>query len=219
VTFGRAESSTYGISAVTEENDRIVFEINAEQVAIKSVGLYNVLNAGAAFAVGELCGVEIDRVREALIETEPIPGRAKVYRGRGIVLIDDSYNANPTSMRAAIDALTRLSTGRKVAVLGDMAELGVFSDAAHRELGAYVAGRDVDALYWVGENADLVAEGFTGEGTRKRFKSFQDVDDLLPELETEIKPDDVILVKASRSCRLDRVVDGLLASVLEAKDD
>ncbi len=214
VTFGRAESSTYGISSVVNEGDRIVFDVNGEAMAIKSIGLHNVLNAGAAYAVGELCGVEIDRIRDALIETEPIPGRAKVYRGRGIILIDESYNANPTSMRVALDALSRLSTGRKIAVLGDMAELGAFSDAAHRDLGNYIAGQAVDILYWVGKNGGLVKEGLSG----KTLKSFENIDDLLCDLEKEIKPEDVILVKASRACRLDKVVDGLISTVLESGD-
>jgi len=218
VTFGRAESSAYRITAIEEEDDRIAFEINGEPMAIKSIGLYNVSNAGAACAVGELCGVELERIREALIETEPIPGRAKVYRGQGIILIDDSYNANPTSMRAALDALSRLSSGRKIAVLGDMAELGGFSDAAHRDLGVHIAGLSVDVLYWVGENGGLVEEGLSSQNSRMKFKLFKDLEGVIGELETEIKKEDVILVKASRSCQLDRVVDGLLDKALEERN-
>ncbi|UCG51875.1 MAG: UDP-N-acetylmuramoyl-tripeptide--D-alanyl-D-alanine ligase [Candidatus Latescibacterota bacterium] len=217
VTFGHGETSTYGISSVAEEGDRIVFEMNGEPMAIKSIGLYNVLNAGAAYAVGELCGVELDRIREALLDTEPIPGRAKVYRGRGVVLIDDSYNANPTSMRAALELLSRLS-GRKIAVLGDMAELGAFSDTAHRDLGVHLARVAVDVVYWYGDNGDLVEEGFSSEGADKTFQCFRRLNELLDKLGSEVKTDDVVLVKASRACQLDRVVDGLLGTVLKEKN-
>ncbi|MEJ2721817.1 MAG: UDP-N-acetylmuramoyl-tripeptide--D-alanyl-D-alanine ligase, partial [bacterium] len=180
VTFGRAETSTYRIGSVEEKSDRIAFEVNGEPQEINSLGLYNVSNAGAAYAVGELCGVELERIREALFETEPIPGRSKIYRGGGIVLIDDSYNANPTSMRAALDVLSRISSGRRIAVLGDMAELGEFSDEAHRDLGAHLAGTAVELVYWYGVNGDLVKEGLAGG---KSYQSFGRLDELVEELE------------------------------------
>jgi UDP-N-acetylmuramoyl-tripeptide--D-alanyl-D-alanine ligase len=215
VTFGRAESSTYRIGSLEEKGDSLGFEINGEPLRIKSLGRYNVLNASAAYAVGELCGVELERIREALVETEPIPGRSKIYRGRGIVLIDDSYNANPTSMRAALDVLSRISLARRIAVLGDMAELGTFSDDAHRDLGAHLAGVDVDLVYWLGANGGFIEEGLAG---KKIFKAFAQLDALVDDLETELKTDDVVLVKASRACHLDKVVDRLLANVLKEEN-
>ncbi|UCH83201.1 MAG: UDP-N-acetylmuramoyl-tripeptide--D-alanyl-D-alanine ligase, partial [Candidatus Latescibacterota bacterium] len=141
--------------------------------------------------------------------------RSKIYRGCGIVLIDDSYNANPTSMRAALEVLGRISLGRKIAVLGDMAELGEFSDDAHRELGAHLSSVPVDIVYWLGANGGLVKEGIAG---RKPIKTFDRLDALVGELEPELKPDDVVLVKASRSCHLDKIVDRLLETVLKEED-
>jgi UDP-N-acetylmuramoyl-tripeptide--D-alanyl-D-alanine ligase len=215
VTFGRAEASAYRITSLEEKGDSLEFEINGEPLRIKSLGHYNVLNASAAYAVGELCGVEMERIREALFETEPIPGRSKIYRGNGIVLIDDSYNANPTSMRAALGMLARITLGRRIAVLGDMAELGTFSDSAHRDLGAHLAGVDVDLVYWLGDNGGFIEEGLAG---KKIFKSFEQLDALIGDLESEVKTDDVVLVKASRACHLDRVVDRLLTNVLKEED-
>ena len=215
VTFGRTEESTYRIGSLTESSDSLAFEVNGEPLRINSLGRYNVLNASAAYAVGEICGVEFERIRDALFETEPIPGRSKIYRGRGVVLIDDSYNANPTSMRAALEILSRISLGRRIAVLGDMAELGKYSDDEHFKLGAHLARVNVDLVYWLGENGRIVEKGLAG---KKTFKSFAVLDELVSELETEAKTDDVILVKASRACHLDRVVERLLVSVLKEEN-
>jgi len=215
VSFGRSESSTFRIAGVTEEEGRYRFEINGEQMEIGTVGAYNILNAGAAYAVGELCGVEPDRVREALAEAEAIPGRAKVHRGKGIVLVDDSYNANPTSMRAALDSFSRLKAERRIAVLGDMGELGAFSEEAHRDLGRYAALQPVDILCWFGENGRLVGEAFSRAAPGKAFKAYAKLDELIRYLEREVRAGDAVLVKGSRACHLDKVVNGLLESVLE----
>jgi UDP-N-acetylmuramoyl-tripeptide--D-alanyl-D-alanine ligase len=215
VSFGRSESATYRIAGVEEDEGRFRFEINGERMELGTVGEYNVINAGAAYAVGELCGVEPERIREALTEAEAIPGRAKVYRGKGVVLVDDSYNANPTSMRAALDSFSRLKAARRIAVLGDMGELGDFSDDAHRELGAYAARLPLDALVWYGDNALLVGEGFSRAGSGKKVRPYGNLDELVRDLKNEIRAGDAVLVKGSRACHLDKVVNGLLEAVLE----
>lgn len=215
VSFGRADSATYRISGVTEDEGRFRFEINGQAMELGTVGAYNVMNAAAAYAVGELCGVEPERAYEALTEAEAIPGRAKVYRGKGVVLVDDSYNANPTSMRAALESFSRLKAERRIAVLGDMGELGDFSDDAHRELGYYAALQPLDTLIWYGENAGLVGEGFSRAKAGKRVRPYTNLADLVRDLRNEIRAGDAVLVKGSRACHLDKVVNGLLETVLE----
>ncbi len=213
VTFGCEESSTYRIAHVSCDEGMIRFEINGVPLEIATVGAFNVSNAAAAYAVGELCGVESDRIRSALAEVESIAGRSKVYRGRGIVLIDDSYNANPTSMRAALESFGRVTAKRRITVLGDMAELGAFSEDAHRDLGVQLKKSAVDAVYWFGENGRLVERGL--RGGKKKFASYSSLDDLAADLEKELSVGDAVLVKASRACHLDEVVDRLLESVLQ----
>ena len=215
VSFGQSDAATYRITGVTEDEGRFRFEINGQQMELGTVGAYNVANAAAAYAVGELCGVEPERIREALTEAEAIPGRAKVYRGKGVVLVDDSYNANPTSMRAALDSFSRLKAQRRIAVLGDMGELGDFSDAAHRELGSYAASQPLDALIWYGANAGLVGEGFARAKPGKKVRPYTDIAELIRDLREEIRAGDAVLVKGSRACHLDKVVNGLLDTVLE----
>jgi UDP-N-acetylmuramoyl-tripeptide--D-alanyl-D-alanine ligase len=217
ITFGLADDSTYRISGVSGNAEGIRFAVNAVPVEIRGIGSYNVPNATAAYAVGELCGVEIDSIRAALSEAEPMARRAKMYKGRGIVLVDDSYNANPTSMRAALDSFVRLDAKRRIAVLGDMAELGEFSDAAHRDLGAYLADCPVDAVYWYGENGRIVS-GALRSGKIK-FEWHRNVEELVRVLGEEIRAGDSVLVKASRACYLDRVVDALLDAVLRQARD
>jgi UDP-N-acetylmuramoyl-tripeptide--D-alanyl-D-alanine ligase len=215
VSFGRSEASTYRVAGGIEEEGRFRFEINGVGVELRTVGAYNLLNAGAAYAVGELCGVETENIREALAEAEAIPGRAKVHRSNGIILVDDSYNANPSSMRAALESFVRMAAKRRIAVLGDMAELGAFSDDAHRELGKFAALQPLDILFWYGENAGLVVDGFASGHPKGIIRTYACLDDLTRDLAREIRPGDAVLVKASRACHLDEVVAGLLATIFE----
>jgi UDP-N-acetylmuramoyl-tripeptide--D-alanyl-D-alanine ligase len=216
VTFGYADNSTFRLSAVEGADDHIRFQVNGEAVKITSFASYNVLNACAAFAVGDICGVESDRVREALGECEPMAGRSRVYRARGLTLVDDSYNANPTSMRAAISALVARAAVRRVAVLGDMAELGSFSDEAHRELGTFIARSGVDVVFWLGEQAAHVEEGM--KGTKIEFHGFGKPAGLVRSIAAKLREGDVILVKASRAAALDRVADEIRQTSLKEAD-
>ena len=208
VTFGESDASSYRITAVEERDDGYAFQVNGESVSVRRFGRYNVHNACAAFAVGEICGVEVESIREALLETEPMQGRAIVYSSPDFTLIDDSYNANPTSMRAAVDSLAARPSGRRIAVFGDMAELGEFSDDLHRDLGNYVAAAGVDVLYWFGRSGGVVKEGAIGK-KGVEVHVFEDFDELVDALERSLAAGDAVLVKASRSSRLDRAVERL----------
>ena len=213
VTFGEGEASTYRVSHVEEGDEGYRFQVNGEPVAIRRFGRYNVNNACAAYAVGEICGVEIESIRDALLETEPMPGRALVYASDDYTIIDDSYNANPTSMRAAVDSLVARAQGRRVAVLGEMGELGEFSDDLHRELGNYIAEAGIEMVFWLGAQGDVVKEGSVGKkGVDVRV--FDSIDGLTTDLKDALAPGDTVLVKASRASQLDRVVAALRADLL-----
>ena len=205
LTFGDGDSCNFRISGIEDTADRIDFTVNDQMLTIKSYGSYNVLNATAAFAVGDVCGVEPERARVALAEAEPIRGRARLYRARGIVLIDDSYNASPTSMRASLESLGRMEGKRRIAILGDMAELGSYCDGEHRKLGLFLARSPLDRVYWLGSSGRHVSEGMGIAGDRS-VRVFETLDELYASVESEIKPGDVVLVKASRTASLDKVV-------------
>jgi UDP-N-acetylmuramoyl-tripeptide--D-alanyl-D-alanine ligase len=130
----------------------------------------------------------------------------------GVTLINDAYNANPTSMRAAINALTDVETaGRRVAVLGDMAELGSLSELAHFRLGEQVAVSGIDRLVTVGERARRIAEGARAAGMPpEAVLACPTTDEATKVLDDMLAPDDTVLVKASRSMNLERVVEGIV---------
>jgi UDP-N-acetylmuramoyl-tripeptide--D-alanyl-D-alanine ligase len=212
-TFGFDEDSTYRLGSITEHGDNIEFTVNDEPMSIMSYGIYNVVNAGAAFSVGELCGVEVSRIRSALAEAEPVRGRAQIHRTPDMVVIDDSYNANPTSMRSSIDGLARFPGRKHIAVLGDMAELGEYTEPAHKELGEYIAEAPVDAVYWLGPSGSFVESGIRG---RRSITVVDTLERLIAAVQRDLKPGDVVLVKASRSAELDRVVSRLLSVAEES---
>jgi UDP-N-acetylmuramoyl-tripeptide--D-alanyl-D-alanine ligase len=208
-TFGYGNGCDYRITSVKNTADSWEFEIGGQLVAMKTAGRHNLLNAAAALAVGELCGVALELGRSALSDVQPLGGRGRVIRTGGITLYDDSYNANPGSLRAALTALLNYDGRRRLAILGDMNELGDFSRTAHRELGEFMADLGLDLIFWIGDFGDEVADGYrrmAGSGQLAVLPAGTE-----PAAVTgAVRPGDVVLVKGSRACRLERFVDGLL---------
>jgi len=169
-------------------------------------GIHNVRNALAAVAVARTLGLEADAIRAGLAAVRPVPGRLNPRRGKGGVrLIDDSYNANPDSVQAAIAVLVGLP-GRHWLVLGDLGELGPESAELHRGLGAIARAAGVDRLFTLGALSAAATEAF-GPGARH----FTDQAALVRALEAALGPDDLVLVKGSRLAAMDRVADALCA--------
>jgi UDP-N-acetylmuramoyl-tripeptide--D-alanyl-D-alanine ligase len=128
-----------------------------------------------------------------------------------VLLIDDSYNANPQSMRNALETLARLDThGRRLAVLGQMGELGDESDEAHREAGRLAGSLGLDEVFLLGPMAELTAEGAREAGLAEgRIRVFNDHDSLARSLRARIAKGDRILVKGSRAARMERIIEAL----------
>ncbi len=188
----------------------------AGEVAIEMplLGRHMVANALAAAAAAGAAGATLDDVRAGLAALQPVPGRLHPQRlslpgGGAITLLDDSYNANPGSVRAAIDLLAD-APARSWLLLGHMAELGDDEREQHADIGAYAAQSGVDALWAVGPRAALVAEAF-GDGGR----AFDDRDAIARELPAQLKDGDVVLVKGSRSAAMDRVVQQMTQQLLD----
>lgn len=208
-SFGRSPAADFRLANVAFADGLLSFTVNGEPVSLAAVGDYNALNACAAFAVGDICGVESARLREAFLSVRPGPGRGKLHTLAGVTIIDESYNASPSSMRASLAMLAGLSAGRRVAVLGDMKELGRSSDAAHRGIGEEVARLGIDHVYWLGEEGKTVAAGAAGAVVH----IIADVAQLVAAVVADARGGDVILVKASRACKLDEFVVGLVAAL------
>lgn len=181
--------------------------------ALNLRGLHNVSNACAAAAVGRASGMSLAAVADALAHAEPEAGRQEVLRARGgFTVVNDAYNANPDSMRASLNTFCALEVpGRRVAVLGDMAELGDFARACHAGIGELAARLPLDRLVCVGELAACIADAAEKAGMDAgRIVRAATISDVLGELDTCIEPGDAVLVKASHCMGLERVVEGLV---------
>lgn len=163
--------------------------------------------AASAAAVGLIFGVNFLNISEALRRYKPASHRMELMQGvRGSLIIDDSYNASPLSVQAALHALKDLPGKRKIAVLGDMLEIGKYTIQAHEKVGQ-IAGKIADVLVAVGPRAKFIAEGMRKTGVRKVVMEFDTWEDAREPVQELIKRDDLVLVKASRAVKLDKIVE------------
>lgn len=170
-------------------------------------GRHSVPNALYALAVAAELGVDPAAARDGLAVFQPMPGRLNVRASAGVHILDDSYNANADSMRAALQTLSDLPcTGRRVVVLGDMAELGPHSESAHEEVGIFAAEKGMDAVWTLGRYAAITARAAGPDVGR----AFPDLGTAAAALVQTLRAGDAVLVKASRSSGLDRLVEILL---------
>ena len=180
--------------------------LGVEQVQLNLLGGHNVANALAAAAAAYALGVSLFGIKTGLEAVLPVKGRAVAQLTvTGLRIIDDTYNANPTSMCAAVDILAAFS-GRTVLVLGDIGELGEWAEQGHREVGAYAADK-VSALYAVGP---MMAHAVTAFGHQARH--FANQADLIKALRAEHETNTTILIKGSRSAAMENVVAALCGS-------
>ena len=173
------------------------------EVELQLAGRHNQMNALAAIAAAQMVGAGPDALRAGLEQLQPVKGRLCPLPGRdGVGLVDDSYNANPDSVAAAIEVLAS-APGRRFLVLGELAELGSGTDSFYREIGESAQRAGIDSLYAVG-CAGLAADSFGAGGRR-----FDDLRPLIDKLSDELQAGDRVLVKGSRSAAMERVVDAL----------
>jgi UDP-N-acetylmuramoyl-tripeptide--D-alanyl-D-alanine ligase len=221
-----AEVVTYGFAADAEVRadevesagaDGMWFTIVARgerrTVTIPTLGRMAVHNALAATAVGLSSGISLELVATALADGWSAPHRATLLRAGGVTIVDDSYNASPGSVLAALELLAGIA-GRRIAVLGEMLELGDEQQAGHERVGV-AAAAIVDRLVVVGSGASGIARGALDAGlATDKVVEVEDRDGAMAELQRSLRPGDVVLVKASRGIKLDVLVDDLQASLL-----
>lgn len=187
------------------------FRIGRTQFRLQVPGRHNVYNALAAIAVGIHHRVPKARIAEALAGFTASKNRLQVKRLAGLTVIDDCYNANPSSTKSALATLGSIRTqGRRIAVLGDMLELGGEGDRLHKEIGHYLVEMGVDELFTFGSLSRHINQGARDKGLpRGRAHHFADFDLLCEELLKTVSSGDAVLVKASRGMRLERVFEFL----------
>jgi UDP-N-acetylmuramoyl-tripeptide--D-alanyl-D-alanine ligase len=209
VTFGVDKAADFRAAGVSESLTDAGFRVNFtlqsplgdRAVQLNVGGRHNVRNATAAAAAAVQAGATLDDVVRGLAAMHPVSGRLQPVRTRqGARLIDDSYNANPSSMRAGIDVLTQLP-GKSWLVMGDMGELGEHAQASHVEIGAYARARGVQCLFAVGPLSRLAVDAFGAGATW-----YADTQSLARAVDEKLAADITLLVKGSRFNRLERVV-------------
>lgn len=174
-------------------------------VEIPLPGEHMVYNALAAVSVGTILGLTKEELVEGIASVESVGGRSHIINAEKYTIIDDCYNANPVSMKAAIDLLTMANT-RKVAVLGDMFELGENEKALHEEVGRYAAEKKIDCIICTGELSAQMYEGAKASASVSKVIYCKDREDLLSQIVNYIQPLDTILVKASHGMHFEEVV-------------
>ena len=180
------------------------------QVLVPMPGRHMVYNALAGAAAGLTYGLSLDEIKKGIESFESLSVRFHIVETSRYTVIDDCYNANPVSMKASLQVLQE-GTGRRVAVLGDMGELGTDEKQLHAEVGAFVAGLSVDALYCAGPLCASMAEAAQKARPQLEVKHFFSRDQLMIELPHLLKKGDTILVKASHYMQFERIVSLLTA--------
>jgi UDP-N-acetylmuramoyl-tripeptide--D-alanyl-D-alanine ligase len=173
-------------------------------IGLNLAGRHNVLNALAAAAAAYAAGAHVESIVHGLAAVRPVAGRLQLKESRhGAWIVDDSYNANPSSMQAAFEVLRDLE-GERWVVMGDMAELGEHAHRSHDEAGRQARACGISRLFAIGELSALAAKAFGPGG-----EWFRNIDELIRRVDAGLRPGTVVLVKGSRMNRLERVVEAL----------
>lgn len=219
VTYGLHDPSfdyyAYNVSVLTEGvSFTAKTPLGDLDVNLSIDGIHNVYNSLAAIAVGVLCGMDLKSIGEGLHRMEKAPMRQNVRKERGMTLIEDCYNASPTSMKASIDVL-KSKPGRKIAVLGDMLELGENAAEYHRQVGTLLEG--VSALIAYGEYAKCYGDGAEAVGVNQRIFC-RTTEEAALNLKLVARKGDVVLFKASRGMHAEEVIEYFLNDTTEQED-
>lgn len=183
-------------------------------VSLSVMGKHQVFNALVALALAETMGADLEKAKSALEHFTPVAWRMELEKIAGISILNDTYNANPDSMRAALATLAEQKAARRVACLGDMRELGEKSRILHEEIGRTVAQSELDLLVAIGPASKALAEAAEAAGMdRKKVFWFADKKEALGFLADNLSAGDLVLVKASRATGLDVLVRGLLENL------
>ena len=220
VTFGRGSRGDVRAQRIRPDDGGCAFDMllpgQAAPVSVRlnGYGRHLVSDALAAAAVGMLLDVPASLISEGLERFEPVPGRMTVIKTKtGYYVIDDSYNANPASMRAAMETIKELKGHRSAfLVLGDMYELGEQAAGMHHAVGRWAAESGADMLLAVGEYAEAMAEGAIGGGMAKKKVMTGTKEQVVAALKAAARSGDWILVKGSRAMTMETVVAAIVAA-------
>jgi len=209
LTFGFQSESTFrGEGLILDQEGCGHFLLNNSiPIDLRIPGKHNAYNALAAAAVGQHLGVDTEAIRLALANFQPFSRRSEVVRLDQVTVINDSYNANPGSMQAALEMLAEMEGQRKVVLLGDMLELGPSGPQLHAEIGQKAA-EVADVVFTTGTLGQHIADGARAAGAEK-VTHFVEKESVIARLKSTLVADDILLVKASRGLELWHVVEAI----------
>ena len=207
VRFGRNKHYEVFASEITNTGDGISFKVNnRHDFKLNLPGNHNIHNALAAISVGLWAGVRFDEMENALESMQSMKMRNQIVKSDDFQIVFDCYNANPASMKAAIDVLANITAKRHIAVLGDMLELGMFGDMYHQQIGYDIAKSSIDVLITAGELSKLMHKpALTKSGIISI--ACETTEDAAIALINELQPGDAILLKASRGLHFELIFE------------
>ncbi|MEK3988284.1 MULTISPECIES: UDP-N-acetylmuramoyl-tripeptide--D-alanyl-D-alanine ligase [Robertmurraya] len=212
-TFGRSSENTLYPVSIVQKDDGSRFTINKgnEEFHLPVLGTHNILNALGSMLIANYFDVPFEKMNEGFAQLKLTSMRMELVSGaKGEKIINDAYNASPTSMRAAVDLVTTLSGyEKKILVLGDMLELGPNEENFHYEIGSGVNKEAIDYVFTYGKLGQFIAEGAKSVLPEDRVKAYENKTDLISELKKYTDTKTLLLVKASRGMRLEEVVHEL----------
>ena len=215
ITVGTDEQNEYVVRDICDFGDKgikytLIHNDKSYIVNLNVPGAHNALNATLAIAAGEQMGIGIETSVKGLSEAQLTEKRLNIKEKDGIKVIDDTYNACPASVMSAITTLANTEGKRKIAIIGDMYELGSETEAAHAEVGRFAGRTGLDYVIAVGEFAKGYAEGAVSFLPDDRVLYCKDKQELMPKLDTLLAAGDVVLVKASRGMEMEEIVKEIL---------
>lgn len=180
-----------------------------ETIQIPCLGLHNVYNALAAIAVAQRLGIHMEDIKKGLLKFKNVGMRQQISEIGGIVLIDDSYNASPDSVKSSVSVLKNLPAGRNIVVIADMLELGEYSQKIHYETGRYIALEGIDVLITIGKDSAYLSNGAMSVNQKLKLIHFDDNKKAFEYLKSILSEGDKVLVKGSRGMHTDEIVSDL----------
>jgi len=219
VTYGQADDADVRLSLIDTSNTQLVVRVGTIDYRVPVCGAHYVDAIGASLAVAEELGLSANEIQQGFDQFKAAPGRTALQVANGIEVIDDTYNANPASVQAAIRLLSDWRTaGHRILVLGDMLDLGERADELHYAMGILMARASIDHAVAYGRHARDVADGFVSSGgSLSRISVFEDESTLMAVLDCLVSSGDALSVKGSRGMAMERIVAGLQAENSEMR--
>lgn len=210
ITYGLENSADLMVENILIENNSTKFNLKYDgeifEFEIPVTGRHNVSNALAAIAAALSLGLSIEEIRKGFSDMAISKMRFETIQRDGVTIINDAYNASPASMRAAIQTVSEIYDGRKIAVLGDMLELGEISEKVHREIGAELVKNNFDTLIVLGELGKFIADGAKDSGMKNIFVTSTH-EEAAKKILSILREGDIILFKASHGMHMEKIIE------------